>query len=150
MQLLGNLAAEGDPGQLRDWGDRVGLDSVGGLIGRRAALADFDADGDLDVAINQIAGPAVVLRNDGAPGAGLVIAPEPPSPGTTVTVELSDGSRLRGELYAGSSYLSSHEPRLHFGLGEATAVTVTVTWPDGAESIVTGVSGVVVEVFRAD
>ena len=41
-------------------------------------------------------------------------------PGAVVTVELPDGRRLVGEVHAGSSYLSSEDPRLHFGLGSAT------------------------------
>jgi hypothetical protein len=35
----------------------------------------------------------------------------------------------------GSSYLASEEPRLHFGLGEATMVQeVVVRWPDGRQT----------------
>jgi hypothetical protein len=49
-----------------------------------------------------------------------------------VTVELDDGTLLRRELLVGSSYLSSEDPRVHFGLGGADrAARVTVTWPGG-------------------
>jgi hypothetical protein len=36
------------------------------------------------------------------------------------------------EVHAGSSYLSSEDPRVHFGLGAYTAVNeVSVRYPDG-------------------
>ena len=35
-------------------------------------------------------------------------------------------------MHAGSSYLSSEDPRVHFGLGPATRVAeLTVRYPDG-------------------
>ena len=38
-----------------------------------------------------------------------------------MTVALPDGRRLVREARAGGSYLSSEDPRLHFGLGDADA-----------------------------
>jgi hypothetical protein len=36
------------------------------------------------------------------------------------------------EVQAGSSYLSSEDPRLHFGLGQAATVrSIVVRYPDG-------------------
>ena len=32
---------------------------------------------------------------------------------------------------ASGSYLSSHDPRLHFGLGRATIAAIEVRWPAG-------------------
>ncbi len=120
------------PNLFFDWTEQVGLAQVGPLLGRGSALADFDNDGDLDVAINQIAGPAVLLRNQGDPGHWLQVQPEPPVPGTVALVELPDGRTLRRELYVGSSYLATEDPRLHFGLGPFTQVArVQVRWPDG-------------------
>jgi hypothetical protein len=52
-----------------------------------------------------------------------------------VTVVLPGGRTLRRELRAGSSYLSSEDPRAHFGLGPAERVErVVVRWPGGAEA----------------
>ena len=37
------------------------------------------------------------------------------------------------------SYLSSSDPRPHFGLGDASTVDrITVTWPDGATEVFDG------------
>jgi hypothetical protein len=110
-----------------------GLDEAGPVLGRGAAAADYDNDGDVDVAVATIGGDLVLLRNSGAGGHWLTIDPEPATPGTVVTVVLDDGTSLRREVIAGDSYLSSQDPRLHFGLGSFDrAGTVVVTWPDGS------------------
>ena len=41
------------------------------------------------------------------------------------------GKKQAQELMSQSSYLSSNDPRLHFGLGSATTADVQVRWPDG-------------------
>jgi hypothetical protein len=54
------------------------------------------------------------------------------APGAIVTAVLPDGRQLVREVYAGSSYLSSEDPRVHFGLGDATRVQrLDVRFPDG-------------------
>ena len=53
---------------------------------------------------------------------------------------MPDGRKLRRELAAGGSYLSSEDPRLHFGLGGATVVReLRVRWPGGGESVLENV-----------
>ncbi len=140
VRLFGNLTAEGEVGQLRDWTARTGLEDVGPQLSRGAAIADFDNDGDLDIAINQIAGPALLLRNDGPPDGWLIIAPDPALPGTVARITLDDGSSHLREVHAGSSYLSSHDPRTHFGVGEAEIVSVEVTWPHGGTAFLEDVA----------
>lgn len=111
----------------------VGLEDVGPRLGRGLAVADFDNDGDVDVAMGTIGGPLTLLRNSGAGGTWLAVGTSVPTPGLVVTVELDDGTEMRREMLVGSSYLSSEDPRLLFGLGGAErAAQVTVEWPDGA------------------
>ena len=101
--------------------------------GRGLAAADFDNDGDLDLAVGSIGGRLQLLRNDRAGGHWLQVALPRFSPGARVTVVLDDGRRLVREARAGGSYLSSEDPRLHFGLGDATRVReVVVRYPGGA------------------
>jgi hypothetical protein len=51
-------------------------------------------------------------------------------------VVLPDGRSLVREVHAGSSYLSSEDPRVHFGLGDADQVAeLRIRWPDGSETI---------------
>ena len=103
------------------------------MNGRGLAAADFDNDGDLDVAVNSIGGELMLLRNDGnGRGHWLTIRLRSFAPGAVVTVALENGRRLVRQVLAGSSYLSSEDPRVHFGLGRATRVEqVTVRFPNG-------------------
>lgn len=95
-------------------------------------VADYDNDGDLDLAVSSIGGPLVLLRNTGARGNWLEVRLQTFAPGAVVTAVLPDGTRLVREVHAGSSYLSSEDPRVHFGLGGATTVKrLLVRYPDG-------------------
>ena len=136
VRLYGNMLAEGTPDRFGDWTTIVGLDAVGPLLARGSAVADFDNDGDLDVAVNTIGGDAVLLRNDRPPGRSLTVELTGFHPGAVVTVALADGTTMQREWHAGSSYLAGEDPRFHFGIGDADgAETVTVRWPDGSETV---------------
>jgi hypothetical protein len=56
---------------------------------------------------------------------------KPFSPGAAVTAVDSTGRSQTATVVAGSSYLSSEDPRVHFGFGTATVRSVTVRYPDG-------------------
>jgi hypothetical protein len=113
----------------------VGLGEGPLVNGRGLAAADYDNDGDLDVAVGSVGGPLVLLRNSGAGGHWLEVELRRFSPGAKVVAVLPDGTRLVREVKAGSSYLSSEDPRVHFGLGEATRVReLLVRYPDGREA----------------
>jgi hypothetical protein len=134
-QLMQILAVSGDAGYQPL--TTAGLDDVGPILGRGSAVADYDNDGDLDIAINTIGGNLLLLENAGAAGNWLVVEFDGFFPGAMVTATLPDGTALRRELHAGSSYLSSEDPRLHFGLGDAERVAeLVVRWPDGSTTVV--------------
>jgi len=135
-----NLKQDTEPMQvLQDLGhgafeNASGIISPAGLpkiIGRGLAAADFNNDGKVDVAVNTIGGPLVLLENTGATGNWLEVALKGFHPGAVVTATLPGGHRISDEIRAGSSYLSSEDPRAHFGLGTATHVDVTVRYPSG-------------------
>jgi hypothetical protein len=74
----------------------------------------------------------MLLRTSGARGHWLEVKLGAFAPGARVTAVLPDGRRLVREVQAGSSYLSSEDPRVHFGLGSATRVReLVVRFPGG-------------------
>ena len=131
VRVLENLAgSRGTRFAAADGG--VGLEGVPRVNGRGLATADYDNDGDVDVAVNSIGGRLLLLRNDGAPGHWLEVRLRTFAPGTVVTAVLPDGRRIVREVLAGSSYLSSEDPRVHFGLGKAARVErLIVRFPNG-------------------
>ena len=134
IQVLENLSRWAG-GRIADASSVLGVESRPRVIGRGLAAADYDNDGDVDVAVNSIGGPLVLLENDGAAGRWLEVELGTFAPGTRVTAVLPDGRRLVREVQAGSSYLSSEDPRIHFGLGDATTVSeLLVRFPDGRET----------------
>ena len=109
------------------------------FAGRGAAFGDLFNDGKIDVVVNVLDGHPVVLRNvsnDGHHWVELKLIGGPKSPRDAVgaTVYLTGkGMRQRGDVLSGGSYLSSNDPRVHFGLGDATKVDlVEIHWPSGA------------------
>jgi Na+-translocating ferredoxin:NAD+ oxidoreductase RnfD subunit len=110
------------------------------LNGRGLAVADAGNDGRMDIAVNTIGGRLVLLRSSGPIGHWLEVATSPLTPGATVTAVLPNGKRLVREVQSGSSYLSSEDPRLHFGLGRATALTeLIVRFPFGGTRVLRNV-----------
>jgi len=114
----------------------VGLDFVEDC--RSFALADFDHDGRLEVALKNRNAPQLRLLKN-------VVDSLPPSIsfrlrgtksnrdaiGASVTVESSAGRQTR-MLQAGSGFLSQHSKDVFFGLGDAVGpVHATIRWPSG-------------------
>ena len=106
------------------------------LVGRGSAVADYDNDGDLDIAVSNSGGPLELLRNDGMHGGwvGIVLRGRKSNRqgiGARVTLETAAGRQVR-EVKAGGGYLSSSDPRVHFGIGKESSVgRVLIRWPSG-------------------
>ncbi|MGB3801786.1 MAG: CRTAC1 family protein [Lewinella sp.] len=110
-----------------------------------AVTVDLDNDGDLDLVTNNINQPARIYRNmsrETAPDSThyLTVRLEGPSgnpDGLGATVQLFAGDLLlTAEQQRQRGYLSTVDPRLHFGLGTRTQIdSVVVAWPGGKRSV---------------
>lgn len=125
------ILAPNGRGALRD--NTSGVAGSLKLNGRGLAVADAWNDGRQEIAINTIGGKLVLLQPTRAPGHWLDVALTRFSPGAVVTIIFPDGHFSSSEVRAGSSYLSSEDPRVHFGLGSAARVAqLIVRFPSGA------------------
>jgi len=113
------------------------------ISGRGAAFGDLFNDGKVDVVISRIEGPPLLFRNvhpDHHHWVELKLVGGPKSPNDAVgaTVYLSaNGMRQRQDVMSGGSYVSTNDPRPHFGLGDALdAGTAEIHWPSGAKETV--------------
>lgn len=113
------------------------------IVGRGAAYADIDDDGDLDVLLTQIGGAPLLLRND-TPPADVVrlrlVGTRSNPDAIGAIVELTDGATTqRRTVMPTRSYLSQVERPVTFGLGgdgAAGPLRLRITWPSGTTQIV--------------
>ena len=121
----------------KDWGSAEPTFSNG------AAYADLDADGDLDLVVNNIDEPATILRNN-TNGNYLQLAfkgsPENPF-GIGTRVEIHTENEIQTlENYPTRGYQSSVEPMLHMGLAMAKNVQkLNITWSDGKSQLLNNI-----------
>ena len=106
-------------------------------VSRGCAFGDFDNDGDLDIVIMNQNEPPSLLRNDAPPENCWIkvrlhgTRSNRSAIGARVVVR--GGAKVQvQEVMSQSSYVSSNDPRLHFGLGPIESVDIEVRWPLGA------------------
>ncbi len=151
-QLIGHpdlLLVNDGQGHFTDASAGSGLQSLKARVSRGVVSGDLDNDGDLDLVVMNLNDRPVLLRNE-TPRAGrhwlavqLVADParcNRDAIGAIVRCRVvMDGARTRTlvrQRVSAGSYLSVHDPRLHFGLGSAGRVeSIEVVWPDGSKQV---------------
>src|SRR5277367_5968743 len=124
-------------GHFEKTSDLLGVDFMRPVAGRGLATADYDNDGDIDIAINARGEAPELLRNDGGNANHwlevLLIGTQSNRDGIGSTLKLtSEGITHVEQAKGGMSYMSASDPRIHFGLGRrATIESLVITWPSG-------------------
>lgn len=135
-------------GMLLEETSKSGADPAGNA--RSVAYLDSDADGDLDMVVNNFNSPAIVYRNNseatgnhwikirltGDPAKGVTRD----AIGAKITVDTKSQKGLWREVFSTIGYLSVHPKEQHLGLGADTKADVTVTWPSGERETFRGLA----------
>ncbi len=124
--------------ETQNWGLNFGTFSSGAVYG------DLDLDGDLDIVINNINDPALLLENHSdqlAPDQHYLrlklLGSQKNVNAIGSSVEIfAEGKQQKKEILSGRGYLSQPEQVLHFGLGAIDQVdSIKIRWPNGSEQL---------------
>ncbi|MDZ4721000.1 MAG: CRTAC1 family protein [Roseiflexaceae bacterium] len=110
--------------------------------GRSMSMVDLNEDGRLDIVINNVGSPAMVLENRLCGGQAIEVdlnwngTNNRSAIGAHLALQTSVGMLTR-DVTASSGYLSGDSTRVHFGVPDsATIGQLSVRWPDGSISMV--------------
>jgi hypothetical protein len=116
-------------------------------VGRGMAIGDIDNDGRVDAVVSTNGGPAHILHNETETANHWITLrlighkSNRDAIGAQVKVSAAIGDQW-GTVTTSSGYLSSSDPRLHFGLGaEKAAKRIEIRWPSGTQQVMLNVTG---------
>ncbi len=124
-------------GQFEKASEQLGPDFMRAIAGRGLATADFDNDGDVDFVLNIRGDFPALMRNDGGNANNwlevFLIGTKSNRDGIGASLTLiSEGFVEVEQAKGGMGYMSSSDPRIHFGLGKRTKIeSLEITWPSG-------------------
>lgn len=114
-------------------------------VSRGMAFGDIDRDGDIDMIVSGLDNRLRFFRNDAPPPqhhylSVQAITQNRDALGAQVTLRTASHT-FTGHVLSGTSYLSSSEPNVHFGLGTVDTIqTIEVHWQDGSREKFPGTS----------
>ncbi len=123
-------------GKFEELIDQAGPGVAAPHSSRGCAFGDFDNDGDVDMLIVNMNEPPSLLRNDVSGGGHWLkvklegVKSNRSAIGARVTVRYGGKVQVQERL-SQSSFFSANDPRLHFGLGDASSAEIDVRWPNG-------------------
>jgi Flp pilus assembly protein TadD/peroxiredoxin len=105
---------------------------------RAYALADFDHDGRLEIALKNRTGPQLRILRCEAAGLGNALAfrlrgtkSNRDAVGTVVILQTAEGRQMK-ILQAGTGFSSQHTREVFFGIGKAVSASAEIRWPCGS------------------
>ena len=107
------------------------------IVGRGASFGDYDNDGKVDALIVDDEGAPLLLHNENStPGHWIgirLIGKKSNRDGIGARVEvIGKGGKLVKDHQLAGGYISAHDPRLHFGLGDWDSIEkIRINWPSG-------------------
>jgi len=132
-------------GKVEKISEALGPDFMKPTAGRGCAVGDYDNDGDLDVAVINRGDYIQLLRNDGGNAHNWLqvrlIGTKSNRDGRGSWLKLvSEGFTQNQQAKGGMSYMSAHDLRVHFGLGQRKTIELLeITWPSGTVDKLTNV-----------
>lgn len=140
-QLFENLGG----GQFQDVSVERGSYFLRELVGRGAAFGDYDNDGDIDVFIVNLNDAGVLLRNESLDENNwleiLLVGSSSNRDGVGARVTVTTKGTVQiAQKKSSGGYLSTNDPRMHFGLGKSTlADSIEIRWPSGKTQVLENV-----------
>ena len=140
--LFHNLGSGGGPVRFEEIGLRSGPVLAIKKVSRGLAVADYDNDGDLEIAVtNMNDSPDLIRHARRSPHHSILIktvGTRSNRDGIGAEIKVVTGALTQYDtVRSGGSYLSSSDLRVHFGLGLATRVNrLEVHWPSGQTDVI--------------
>jgi len=125
-------------GKFEELIDEAGPGIAAAHASRGCAFGDFDNDGDIDILVVNLNEPPSLLRNDLSGDAHWLkvklIGTKSNRSAIGARVICRYGGKMQAqEVMSQSSFYSSSDLRLHFGLGAAKTADLEIRWPSGAK-----------------
>ncbi len=115
-------------------------------VSRGAATGDLFNDGKIEVVVENLVGEPIVLRPEGGPQNHWISfqlqGVKCNRLALNARVRVTSGDLVQvGEVVSGGSYLSQHDLRIHFGLGNHDRVErAEILWPNGSKETLTNLA----------
>jgi enediyne biosynthesis protein E4 len=125
-------------GKFRDGSADAGPDFRAAAAHHGAAAADFNDDGRIDIAVSALGAPAELWENTTAqPGHWIILKlVGTRSNRDAIGARITIGNQTR-IVSSAAGYVSSSDPRAHFGLGATTTTIdrIEIMWPSGTKQV---------------